>query len=112
MGSTGLQKWAHIGRIQLQTNVWAWSKLITDSTNGIQSISALAVDLEGLKIAAFGVKPDFVDTVYLFVLDAATGAQVSGLLKLEFTNAAKVFSVSNSNGMLMQPNGKVFMALK
>ena len=45
------------------------------------------------------------------MLDAATGAQVSGMMGLKEANPAKLFATVRSAGMLLQDDGTVFMAL-
>ena len=49
--------WAHIGRIELSNNMWAWSKLYNkpnwdDFT--LMQVTALAVDPSGTRLAAIG----------------------------------------------------------
>ena len=68
---------AHVGRIQLDSNVWAWSKLMTDKPdNLIQMVTGLAVDPQGSKVAAVAKESNRLKR-FIFVLDARTGSLVS-----------------------------------
>ena len=65
---------AHVGRIQFDSRVWAWSKIMTNlSTEDFETVTALAVDPSGSKLAVIGHKFDR-DWNFIFVLDTATGS--------------------------------------
>ena len=63
--------------------------MLSDTAGSFNTISALAVDPAGTKVAAHGFVPYEISpthaTGYLIVLDAATGASVSGLFKMTHT---------------------------
>ena len=56
-GNNFYNNWAHIGRIELSNNMWAWSKLY-NKPNGddftLMQVTALAVDPSGTRLAAIG----------------------------------------------------------
>ena len=97
---------AHVGSIEMDRNVWVWSKLICHTTNGIYTIEALAVDPAGVKLACLGFSLSF--EAYLFVLDATTGLQLNGYLKIQTPD----YKLESSYGMLMQADGSIFAALE
>ena len=75
---------AHVGRIEYHSKVWAWSKIMTDlPTKGLDTVTALAVDPSGSKLAVIGHKFER-DINFIFVLDTATGSQVSGYKEYRF----------------------------
>ena len=65
--------------------MWLWSKVMAKNgyttDDGLKSISALAVDPQGINIAVHGGMPLSLSSnmaeSYIFVLDAATGGKVS-----------------------------------
>ena len=69
-------------------------------------IRSLAVDRQGMRVAAFGKKGD--DNKYLFLLNAATGEIESDLLEIRssFTYA------HHTPFMLLQSDGTVIMAMR
>ena len=82
---------AQIGRIELDYNRWVWSKVMKrsggDIQPGIKTISALAIDPQGTKVAACAtrIKAESrgYDNNFIFVLNAANGDRVSSLLVLK-----------------------------
>lgn len=81
--------------------------MTTDGDNDFISISSLAVDPGGNRIAVHGQNPtaSSPSSSYVFVLDAASGAQVSALLKMTFS-AGVAWRVGN-DASLMQSDGTV-----
>ena len=87
----GGHPWAHVGRIELSNNMWAWSKQVTRNTGDatasmISTIYGLAVDPSGSKVAVYtqrisdGNNPRYPD--WVITLDAATGNRVSKAYKI------------------------------
>lgn len=76
--------------------------------NSLQTITALSVDPQGFKIAVHGLKPTLDSTSsYLFVLDTATGAQVSQLMKIVYNTIA--LQTVKSPGMLLYDDGEIIL---
>ena len=63
--------------------MWAWQKQFAETVDQrISSVSALAVDPAGAKLACYG-HPNTGLYGYLFVLDTRKGAIVSGLMEMQ-----------------------------
>ena len=108
---TSQNLWAHVGRIDLDTRMWTWSKQLTETSEALlTTVTALAVDPAGVQVAVHGFYPTLLDntktTGYVFVLRTDTGASASGLLKMQHDGPYIVYSA----GMVMDGRGKVFMA--
>ena len=87
--------------------MWAWSKLYgKPNFDGftIEFITALAVDPSGNRIAAIAT-----DTTYLsanmFLIDAATGAQVSKRRYMDVNGGKRLIKSSN---LLLQNDGTIY----
>lgn len=102
---------AHVGRINLNNNYWSWTKLLSTTAEDFNTVTALAVEPSGTKIAVHGFKPLSSSpthaTGYLVLLDTSTGATVSGVLKMAHSGEFRV----SSAGMVLQDDGTLFMAL-
>ena len=74
--------WAHVGRIQYDTNMWVWSKIFANQSAQLELVTALAINPSNTKVVAHVSELAATGYVLLFfILDAATGAQVSNVLK-------------------------------
>ena len=69
-------------------------------------MTALAVDPAGLKVACHGTRESYSNQVgYIFVLDAETGATVSGMMKMTHTRSVDV----RSAGFILNNDGNVYL---
>ena len=98
---------AQVGRLELTNNTWVWSKVIVRKTDiGSKfKIKSLAVDRQGMRVAAFGMKGD--DNKYLFLLNAATGEIESDLLEIRSSFTCK----HHAPFMLLQSDGTVLLTM-
>ena len=90
--------------------MWVWQKQFAEPTqNKMDTITALAVDPEGKKVACHGHSTSYADegVHYLFVLDTRTGGIVSGMRALTF---GQPYIIKNS-GFLLKSNGNIVMVV-
>ena len=99
---------ATITRTNISTMAWAWRRVYTESTDRMNTITALALNPSGTKVAAYGWK-DFSGSNdgYVFAVDALSGWKVSEVLKIEHGN--RVMEVKSAR-MLMDSNDIIYMA--
>ena len=68
---------AQVSRLELVNNTWLWSKVMIRKSDdaSLLTVTALAVDNNGKRVAAYGTKPEATDfeNSFIFILDAATG---------------------------------------
>lgn len=78
-------EWAQVGRISLEKSNWLWTKTMTDSVNSLKTITALAVNPAGTKLAVHGESGGLDLNSFFFVLSADSGAPVSKLMKVQYS---------------------------
>ena len=84
--------------------------IFKQNSSSLLTVSALAVDQPGFRLAVYATKPtahDENDDSFIFLMNAETGESASGLL---ITNGFAVKGV-HSSGMLLQSDGTVLLAL-
>ena len=80
----------------------------------MHTITALAVDDAGTKLACYGYESPLIDdasdTGFIFVLNPSTGSTASGLMKITMTFEGEGYRVTSA-GFLVDSDGGVFMAM-
>ena len=102
---------AYVGRLDVDSSSWAWQRHFIAPGDTMHTITALALDDGGTKLACYGYDSPLVDDTsrvgFLFVLDPATGATVSGVMRLDMVSDG--YRVTSA-GFLVESDGGVYMA--
>ena len=103
-------KVATITRTNVSTMAWAWRRVYTEPTDRLNTITALALNPSGTKVAAYGWRhmslAGSVDG-YVFTVDAISGWKVSEILKIDHNS--RTMEVKSAR-MLMDSNDVIYMA--
>ena len=84
--------------------------IFKQNSQSLLTVSALAVDQPGFRLAVYATKPtalDQNDESFIFLMDAESGESASGML---ITNGFAAMG-AHSSGMLLQSDGTVLLAL-